>query len=95
MSIPTLNVTARTTLGAMLVLSSAYFQAGSANLISAEGEKVQRLVASASGGSLGIHSLVASNGAVAGTVDLLHLLENQILTKIAAGIRIHNSPITW
>jgi hypothetical protein len=94
MSIPSLTITARTTLGAMLVLSATYFQAGTSNLISDEGEKMQSFVAAVSGGALGIHALPAANSTLAGTLTYLELLEVQILAKVQAGIQIHNS-LVW
>jgi hypothetical protein len=93
MSIPSLNITARTTLGAMLVLSSAYFQAGASNLIGAEGENMQTLVAAVSGGSLGIGALPASNSTLIGTLNYLEMIEAQILAKVQAGIQIHSGPV--
>ena len=40
MGIPSLTTTASSILGFMLVESAAYFQAGSAELIGAEGDKI-------------------------------------------------------
>lgn len=94
MSIPSLTITARTTLGAMLVLSAAYFQAGTSNLIGAEGEKLHSFVAAVTGGAMGIHSLPAANSTLAGTLTYLELLEAQILAKVQAGIQIHNN-LVW
>ena len=93
MSFPSLTITARTTLGAMLVLSSAYFQAGASNLIGAEGEKMQMFVAAVSSGSLGIGVLPAANSTLIGTLNYLELIEAQILAKVQAGIQIHNGPV--
>jgi len=92
MSIPPLEITARTTLGAMLVLSSAYFQSGSAELIAAEGEKLQKIFAGVSSGSLSVYSLTTANNLTFSILDSLLKTENEILLKIAAGIQIHNDP---
>jgi len=57
MGIPALNITAQTTLGAKLVLSSAYFDASAAEIIGAEGHKLQTIIAAYSAGSLSIDAL--------------------------------------
>jgi len=61
MGLPDMNITARTTLGARLVLASAYFQAGTAELIGAEGGKLQKIIAAVSSGSLSVNALTTVN----------------------------------
>lgn len=88
-----LNITARTTLGAKLVLSSAYFQASSAELIGAEGEKLQTIAGGVSVGSLANQALTTANLSIRRTVEYLSGIEEQILKKINAGTTLHNSPL--
>lgn len=94
MGLPNMNLTARTTLGARLVLSSAYFQAGAAELIGAEGGKLQQVIAAVSSGSLSVNALTTVNRQISNMVIALSNLENAILTKIEQGIRLHNNA-TW
>lgn len=94
MGIPALDITARTTLGAKLVLSAAYFEAGAAELIGAEGLKLQKLAAAASEGFITVTSLTSVNREIMLTMSALSNLENAILRKIEAGTHLHNSA-TW
>lgn len=94
MGLPNMNITAHSTLGARLVLSSAYFQAGSAELIGAEGAKLQKIIAAVSSGSLSVTALTTINRQITGMVTALSNLENAILEKIEQGIRLHNNA-TW
>lgn len=89
MGIPALNITAKTTLGAKIVLSAAYFEASSAEIIGAEGEKLQKIVAAYSAGSMSIAALTAVNRQVANMLGALSSLENAIVRKIAAGTSIY------
>lgn len=85
MGIPALTITNPSTLGKMLVESAIFFEASAAELIGAEGQKLQVLVAAATHGSLPIAALTAAENAVRDTVCCLSDLENAILRKIAAG----------
>lgn len=85
MGIPALTITNPSVLGKMLVESAAFFEASSAELIGAEGHKLQVLVAAASNGVIPIGALTTANAAIRDTVCCLNGLENAILAKIAAG----------
>lgn len=87
MGIPALTITEGTTLGGMLVEAAAYFQAGTAELIGAEGDKLQAL-AGAAGGSVSYTLLMTANEQVKLTMSALSNLESAILSKIAAGTHL-------
>lgn len=95
MGIPNLAVTAHTTLGAKLVLSSAFFQASAAELIGAEGAKLQKLIAAVSEGVIAITALTTVNREIKETVGALSSLEGKILQKIAAGTHLYNTTGAW
>jgi hypothetical protein len=90
MGIPALTITSPTTLGKMLVESAIFFEASAAELVGAEGEKLQLLVGAASTGALPITTLVSAEEAVRDTICCLSDLENAILRKIAAGTGLVN-----
>lgn len=94
MGIPSLDITTPSYLGAMLVQASAYFQAGAAELIGAEGDKLQALVAAA-GGSVSYTLLMTANSQIALTMAALSNLEGAILQKIAAATHLHVSGWTF
>lgn len=85
MGIPALPITNCTVLGKMLVESAIFFQASAAELVGAEGEKLQFLTAAASNGRISATALIEANADIRGTVCCLADLENAILAKIAAG----------
>lgn len=85
MGIPALTVTNPSVLGKMLIESAAFFEASSAELIGAEGHKLQVLVAAASNNQIPVTALTTANNAIRDTVCCLADLENAILRKIAAG----------
>lgn len=85
MGIPALTVTSPSVLGKMLVESAAFFEASTAELIGAEGKKLQLLVAAASNRQIPVNALTTANNAIRDTVCCLSDLENAILAKIAAG----------
>lgn len=89
MGIPALNVTAKTSLGAKLVLSAAYFEASTAEMIGAEGHKLQKIIAAYSSGSISINALTTVNRQIVTMVSALSMLESSILRKIAAGTGIY------
>ncbi|WP_027398933.1 hypothetical protein [Anaerovorax odorimutans] len=91
MGIPALNITAQTTLGAKLVLSAAYFEASSAEIIGAEGSKLQKIIAAYSAGSLSIDALTTVNRQISTMMSALSTLESTIVRKIAAGTSIYTS----
>ncbi|WP_324823954.1 hypothetical protein [Sinanaerobacter sp. ZZT-01] len=91
MGIPALNITAQTTLGAKLVLSSAYFDASAAEIIGAEGHKLQTIIAAYSAGSLSIDALTTVNSQISTMMSALSTLETSIMRKIAAGTSIYSS----
>lgn len=86
MGIPALTITNPSVLGKMLVESAAFFEASAAELVGAEGEKLQLLVAAASNGAIPFAALTSANNSIRDTVCCLNGLENAILQKIAAGI---------
>lgn len=85
MGIPALTITSPSVLGKMLIESAAFFEASTAELIGAEGKKLQLLVASASNGVIPVTALTTVNNAIRDTVCCLSDLEDAILRKIAAG----------
>ncbi len=87
MSIPALTATSPSVLGKMLVESAILFEAGAAELVAAEGEKLQFLIRVASSPSRRFTptQLVAANQSVRDTICCLGGLESAILNKIAAG----------
>lgn len=85
MGIPALTITSPSVLGKMLIESAAFFEASTAELIGAEGQKLQLLVASASNGVIPVTALTTVNNAIRDTVCCLSDLEDAILRKIAAG----------
>lgn len=90
MGIPALTITSPTVLGKMLVESAVFFEASAAELIGAEGEKLQLLVAAASNGEIPVTALTTVNNAIRDTVCCLSDLEDAILQKIAAGTGLVN-----
>lgn len=85
MGIPALTITSPSVLGKMLVESAVFFEASAAELIGAEGEKLQVLVAAASNGVIPVSALTTINAGIRDIVLGLSGLENAILSKIAAG----------
>lgn len=85
MGIPALTITSPSVLGKMLIESAAFFEASTAELIGAEGEKLQLLVAAASNGVIPVTALTTVNNAIRDTICCLSDLEDAILRKIAAG----------
>lgn len=91
MGIPNLNTTTQTTLAAKIILSASYFQASTAELIGAEGAKLQRMITAASAGSISINALTTANKGIRSTIVALSTLENSIMQKIVAGTHLHNT----
>lgn len=87
-----LNCTAGTTIGARIVQSAAYFQAGASNLFGAQGEAILTLIASVSSGSQQATVLTTINRQVENTMGSLYFIERLLQEKIAAGTHIHNNP---
>lgn len=87
-----LNCTAGTTIGARIVQSAAYFQAGASNLFGAQGGAIQRMIASVSAGSQQVSVLATVNRQVENTMGALYHIERLLQEKIAAGTQIHNHP---
>lgn len=85
MGIPALPITNSSVLGKMLVESAIFFQASAAEIVGAEGEKLQFLTKAASNGKITPTALIEANGDVKDTICCLAGLENAILAKIAAG----------
>ena len=83
MGIPSLTTTASSILGFMLVESAAYFQAGSAELIGAEGDKIQATVNQGS-----VSEMTVINRKIGETMSALSNLEDNVLKKIAAGTHL-------
>lgn len=95
MSIPSLTATSGTSLGAKLIQSAAYFETGAAELIAAEGEKLQKLVRAASNHSITFTTLYTTvNPSIRFTVSALSSLEASIMRKISAGTHLHNATAT-
>lgn len=93
MGIPALSIYTAATLSDMLIQASAYFQASSAKLVSAEGEKLQALVAAVTAGGIltdGYTALSTINSKIQLTTAALANLEDAIMQKVAAGTQIHN-----
>lgn len=90
MGIPNLNQSARTTLGAKLVLSASYFEASAAELIGSEGAKLQKLLAGVSTGSVSVKALTTINKDIRYTLAALSTLEGAIVKKIGIGTTLHN-----
>jgi hypothetical protein len=74
----------------MMVESAVFFEASTAELIGAEGEKLQLLVAAASNGVIPVSVLPEVNEAIRDTICCLSDLEDAILRKIAAGTGLVN-----
>lgn len=85
MGIPALPITNCTVLGKMLIESAIFLQASTAELVGAEGQKIQFLTRAASNGTITATALIEANGDVKDTICCLAGLENSILAKIAAG----------
>lgn len=92
MGLPNMNITARTTIGAKLVASAAYFQAGVAKLISSEGLKIQKASVAASNKRINPTQLRSIEDLVKDTTISLSNLEGAIIKKILAGSFIYNTP---
>lgn len=92
MGIPSLSITSNVTLGKMLIESAAMFEASAAELIGAEGQKIQRLVAATGTNRVSTSNLMFTNGQVRDLVCCLKDLENAILGKVAAGVSLVNHP---
>ncbi|BAK97745.1 hypothetical protein OBV_05470 [Oscillibacter valericigenes Sjm18-20] len=95
MGIPALSTTNPSTLGNMLLQSAAYFQASSAKFASAEGEKLQAIVAAITGGDVTFTdgtftTLSTINSDIQLAIGALSNLENLIMQKVAAGTQIYN-----
>jgi hypothetical protein len=91
-SISDLNCTAGTTIGARIVQSAAYFQAGASNLFGAQGEALQTLIASVSSGSQQATVLTTAAKQVENTLGSMYTVERLLQEKIAAWTHIHNNP---
>jgi hypothetical protein len=88
MGIPALTITNPSVLGKMLVESAIFFEASAAELIGAEGQKLQALVAAATGRRIPVTTLIGVNEDIADVVCCLSGIENAILRKIAAGTHL-------
>lgn len=94
MTIPALTATSPTVLGKMLVESAILFEASAAELVAAEGEKLQLLVRAASATPtprITTTELINANESIRDTICCLRGLENAILDKIAAGTSLINN----
>lgn len=91
MALPFLDITARTTLGRRLQLSAAYFESGAAELIGAEADKLDALIAAYSANTtLGnLSSVTAANRSIKGVITALSNLEGAILRKISIATALH------
>lgn len=92
MGLPAMNITANTTLGAMLALSAAFFQAGLASLVGAEGSKLAKVTAAVSSGSLSSNAITTVNQQIMVTMAALCSLQSAIQQKIASGTHLHDNP---
>lgn len=91
MGIPSLPITNSSVLGKMLVESAIFFQASAAELVGAEGEKLQFLVRAASNNMITPTLLAQVNSDIKDTICCLAGLENAILEKIEAGTSLINN----
>lgn len=91
MGIPSLPITNSSVLGKMLVESAIFFQASVAELVGAEGEKLQFFVRAASNNKVTPTLLAQVNSDIKDTICCLAGLENAILEKIAAGTSLINN----
>lgn len=91
MGLPNMNITANTTLGAMLASSAAFFQAGAASLIGAEGSKLDKIVQAVSNGSLSSGAITTVNQQILMTTAALCSLQSAIQQKIASGTQIYDN----
>ena len=92
MGLPAMDITANTTLGAMLTLSAAFFQAGLATLVGAEGSKLDKITAAVLSGSLSSNAITTVNQQIVVTMAALSSLQSAIQQKIAAGTHLHEHP---
>lgn len=88
MSLPNLNITNRTTLGARLVLASTYFQAGTSDLIGAEGAKLQVLIKAFSANSISYAALTSANVTTKTALIALSNIQSSFLHNIASGTHL-------
>lgn len=94
MGIPALNITAGTTLGARIVESAAFFQAGAAELMDAEGSKLAKITAAVSNDYLSVSALTLTTRQIMITMAALSDIQGAIQVKISAGTHLHDSP-SW
>lgn len=95
MGIPALTTHPNNTvLGAQIVQSSVFFQASAAELIGAEGSKLQKLISYYSTHTNLISTLTTTNRQIQLTMGALSTLESLIIKKIGIGTRIHNKTLT-
>lgn len=91
MSIPNMDITSRTLLGSRLILSSSYFQSGSSDLISAEGNKLSKIVIGVSNKVLSVSVIDKTNTLINETIAAMTSIQNGIKKEIAAGTHMHNT----